>query len=72
MTIKNIVLTTSFLILAAACKKPYTCTCTSTLGSFVSTSASESNFSSKKEAEETCKKNENLTGSPKVECNIIQ
>lgn len=53
-----------------ACKKKYTCECIQTLGSFKDTRTSENSYTSQKEALQECKKNENLTGSPKVECNL--
>lgn len=55
-----------------ACKKEYTCECTSTLGSVVSKQDSQLSTASKSEAESACKANENLSGSPKVECALVE
>lgn len=55
-----------------ACKKNYTCECTSTLGSISSKQSSVESSSSKSEAKKACEKNQNLSGSPKVECSLIE
>lgn len=60
-----------FVTLLFACKKEYTCECITTLGSIQSKQTSESNFRTKKEAEETCVKKNNLNDVPKVECHLL-
>jgi hypothetical protein len=57
-------------LVSISCKKKYTCECIQTLGSFKDTQTSENEYTSKKDALDQCKKNENLTGSPKVECEL--
>ncbi len=70
MIIKKLILLSIIGCFLVSCKKKYTCECIQTLGSFKDTQTSENNYTSKKDALEECKKNENLTGSPKVECTL--
>lgn len=70
MIIKRLLLLGGIALTLAACKKTYICECTMTLGSTISHHDSEMEFSTKQAAVEACANNENLTGTPKVECTL--